>query len=445
MTLNKEVLKGYVCNNDKVVVGVSGGADSMCLLSLLLECKKYVDFSVIAIHINHNIRNEEAVRDEEFVRKFCLENSVEFKSVHINTLSYAKKQGKTIEQAARELRYDVFNKVLKLEKANKLFIAHHKDDQAETVLMHILRGASIKGARGMSDISDKICRPLLNFSRHQIVEYNKINNIDFIKDSSNDDVHYSRNYIRHEVLPKLEKIYPNVVTALSSFASKCARDDDFIESLVPLEFLMSDGNKAELSDKIYNLNYALSSRLIKKAFESLNVFADIEEKHIKDVLNLFTLKNGSSINLPHEVKAYKEYNKVVIIKDKKIKSFSINFKLEEFNFEGYGKISSHILEEGTEIKFEKGEHYVDYAKIPKTAIWRNKKDGDIFAKFGSGSKKLCDYFTDKKVPLRIRDRIPVLAVGNKILVVAGLDISESVKITNNTQKIVKITYEKDKI
>lgn len=445
MTLNSKILKDYIDANDKVIVGVSGGADSMCLLALLLECKKNVSFDILAVHINHNIRDEEAKRDEEFVRNFCLKNNVEFKSVHINTLDHAKKQGKTVEQAARELRYDVFDKLLKIENANKLFIAHHKDDQAETVLMHILRGSSIKGARGMSEISSKIFRPLLNVSREEVVEYNQKNSIEFIQDSTNNDVHYSRNYIRHEILPKLEKIYPNVISSLSAFASKCARDDDFIESLLPLELLNLEENKAELDEKISSLNYALSSRLIKKAFEGINVFADIEEKHIKDVLNLFNSQNGSSISLPHKVKAYKEYNHVVIVKEVKIQKCSKAFALEEIYFKGYGKINAKMFEDVEEIVFKKGEHFIDYLKIPKTAVWRNKKDGDIFAKLGSGSKKLCDYFTDKKVPLRIRENIPVLAVGNKILVVAGLDISENVKLTSETQKIVKITYKKDKL
>ena len=169
MALKPNVLSKYVKKNDGVLVGVSGGADSMCLLHLLKEYSKDVEIKILAVHVNHNLRDQEAKRDEDFVCDYCKKNEIPFRSVHIKTKEYAEKNGKTIEQAGRELRYDAFERLKKEEGLNKVLIAHHSSDQAETVLMHIARGSSIKGASGMSDIMEGIARPLLNVSKEEVV------------------------------------------------------------------------------------------------------------------------------------------------------------------------------------------------------------------------------------------------------------------------------------
>ena len=442
MALEKGLLNGFLKKGDKVIVGVSGGADSMCLLSLVNDFSKDVDIEVLAVHINHNLRDAEAKRDEMFVCNFCKQLGIKVKNIHINVVSYAEKESKTIEQAARELRYDAFNKLLKEQKANKILVAHHKSDQAETVLMHIARGSSIKGASGMKDFSGEIVRPLLNFSKDEILKYCDENNIEYIEDSSNSDVKYSRNYIRHDIMPKLKKLYPSIESNLCDFARLCLRDDDFIESQLPLELLQEEKNKVVLDEKIYSLHSALSTRLVKKAFEKLNAFADMEEKHILQVLELFTYKNGAEISLPNKIYAYKEYDKVVLIKGKRqTKNKEQKFILGETKIKGYGSIYALDITGKQDPEFGDGNHYLDMHKIPFSAIWRTKKDGDIFAKLGSGSKKLADYFTDKKIPKRLRETIPVLAVGNKILVVAGYDIADGVKITSKTEQIIKVIYQ----
>jgi len=440
MTLNKEILKGLIESGDRVVVGVSGGADSMCLIDLLIKYRKSVNFNVLAVHINHNIR-EDAQKDEDFVRNFCLKNKVDFKSVHINTKEYAKKNGKTIEQAGRELRYSIFNNLLIEYNASKLLIAHHKVDQAETVLMHIARGSSIKGARGLGLIRGNIIRPLLNFTRQDVETYNKENNVEFVNDCTNSDIKYTRNYVRNEILPRLEKIYPNIVNSLCLFADKCARDDNFIESILPLDLIAIHENIADISLKIAEIEYALSSRLIRRVFEGLKASVDMEEKHIKDVLSLVKSKNGSKIDLPNNLKVFKEYDKLVVIKGTFTKSAEEKaFELGITKFENFGDIEATVLDKNDFCKFDKGVHIIDMDKIPNGAIWRTKKDGDVFSKFGSGTKKLADYLTDKKIPKRIRENIPLLAKGNKILVVAGQDISNDLKIDENTTKIAKLTY-----
>lgn len=443
MALSVDALNNYILNKDKVIATVSGGADSMCLLSLLCEKQKYVDFDLICLHVNHNIRDEEAKRDEAFVRDFCEKNNIDFVCENVKALEYAKKTGKTVEQAGRELRYEAFEKVLKEKGANKIAVAHHKDDQAETILMHIFRGSSLKGARGMSNVSGVIIRPLLDFSRQEIEEYVKNNNVPFIQDSTNNDINYRRNYIRKEVLPAIEKVYPNIINSLCDFAKRCRIDDDYIESQIPSNLLVEKEAEVKILTAVAKMPLAISLRVIKKAFEKINVFADIEEKHLRQILELFILKSGTVISLPNGLYAIKEYDGVLISKKKTHEKLEETpFTLGETTFKGFGKIYALDITDKQSPEFGDGNHYMDFAKIPFSAVWRTRKDGDLFTKFGTGTKKLSDYFTDKKVPLRERDIIPVLAVGNKILAVSGMDISENVKITSSTEQIVKIIYVK---
>lgn len=443
MALSVDALNNYILKKDKVIAAVSGGADSMCLLSLLCEKQKFVDFDLVCLHVNHNIRDEEAKRDEDFVRDFCRENNIEFVCENVKALEYAKKTGKTVEQAARELRYAAFEKVFKEKGANKIAVAHHKDDQAETILMHIARGSSLKGARGMSNVSGVIIRPLLDFSRQEIEEYVENNHIPFVEDSTNSDINYRRNYIRREILPALEKVYPNIINSLCDFAKRCRVDDDYIESQIPSNLLINKDTEVKILTAVSKMPLALSLRVIKKAFEKIGVFADIEEKHLRQILELFILKSGTVISLPNGLYAIKEYDGVLISKKKSHEELEETpFALGETSFKGFGKIYALDITDKQSPEFGDGNHYMDFAKIPFSAVWRTRKDGDMFTKFGTGTKKLNDYFTDKKVPLRERDIIPVLAVGNKILAVAGMDISENVKITSSTEQIVKIIYVK---
>ena len=442
MQLSAEILDGVIKKEDKVVAAVSGGADSMCLLSLLNEKRKDISFSLFAVHVNHNIRDKEAIRDEKFVEEFCKVNNIGLKIVHVKALDYAKKFNKSIEQAARELRYEALNEVMLEIKANKLFVAHHIGDQAETVLMHIFRGSSIKGARGMSIVSGKIIRPLLFFSKEEILEYNKKHNVVYVEDSTNSDINYTRNFLRQEIIPRLETVYPGVKNAICAFSNRCDVDDEFIESMLPLGLIEIDRNKttAYLKSEVKDLHLALSTRLIKKAFEGLNIYADIEMKHINQILDLFDMKNGNRVDLPVGATAYKEYDRVVIT-NKRVKNIAreIPFGFGEVEFKGFGKLCVCNITGKEDPEFGDGNHYLDLDSIPLGAVWRTRREGDTFKKLGAGNKKLNDYFTDKKVPLRLRDTIPVLAEKSTILAVFNLDIADGVKITDKTEQIVKIT------
>lgn len=441
MGISCKIIEGYLTQNDKILVGVSGGADSMCLLDVLQKAQQHMNFQLIAVHVNHKLRGEESNRDELFVKKYCEQKGIAFIAKSIDVEKHAKKYAKSIEQAARELRYALFDEIMQKEKATVLAVAHHKDDQAETVLMHIARGSSLKGARGMALKSGYILRPLLNFTRKDIEQYNKENKVPSIKDSSNDDINYSRNFFRHKVIPDMEKVYPDVVNAVCKFADKCAMDDDFINSCIPAKLIVCGDDYVKILNQVGNMHFAISSRIIKNAFEQLGAYYDIEQKHILQIIELFKMKNGNKISLPFKMIAFKEYDGIVITFKKLVSDEAIfPFVIGETVIPEYGEIKTSLLSEIEFPEFGDGNHYVDFESIPADSVWRKRQDGDIFAKIGSGNKKLNDYFTDKKIPQRLRDQIPILAHGNKILLIAGLDISDSVKITGGTSSIVKITY-----
>ena len=306
--------------------------------------------------------------------------------------------------------------------------------------MHICRGSSLSGARGMELENNKVVRPLLNYTRAEIEGYIQSNNIPFIEDSSNSDINYTRNYIRHNVLPNLEKIWPNVVNSIANFAEKVKEEDDYIDSLVPVTLLVIKNTKVTIKQEAEKLKLPILLRLIRKAFESLGKLVDIEKKHLLQVVELFVMKNGSQISLPNGLVAFKEYNGVVIAeKSKNVLRVKNQFVVGCIEVEGFGQICCQKIE-SEEVQFGNGCHYVDLDKIPVSAIWRTRADGDVFAKLGSGTKKLNDYFIDKKISKQERDSIPILCDGNKVLVVAGYDVSENVKIDSSTDNIVKITY-----
>jgi len=442
--LSIEILKNFVSPGDRIVVGVSGGADSMCLLSLLMEFKEICDFFFVCHHVNHGLRGAESDRDENFVRKFCELNGIVFSCERVDVSGFKNASSKTVEQAARELRYDSFEKVREKLSLNKIFVAHNKDDQAETILMHIFRGSSLKGARGMSERGKTIYRPLLAVSRAQIERYNREHNVEHIEDSSNVDINFSRNFIRHEIMERLKNVYPNISSALLDFSRRCAADEEFIASCLPLELMRVSKNCVTLFSEVKDLPLSLSLRLISLAFEKLGVYCDIEEGHLKAVCELFSKRTGAKYFV-NRVYAIKEYEGVTLYIEKPISNQN-EIKLKEGKIElaGFGEVFVEFVKREEKVVFDKNIHYLDADLIPQNAVFRTKREGDVFAKLGSGSKKLSGYLKDKKVPQRLRDNIYVLAAGSEVLCVCNMDVSEKAKVSDSTKSFVKITYTKTK-
>ena len=423
----------YVNTGDKVVAGVSGGADSMVMLHLLKQATTHKNFNLLVVHIEHGIREIDSKNDADFVAKYCKTNNIDYKVYNLKVLDLAKTEKQTIEECARNQRIKIFDAYIK--KGYKLFLAHNKDDNAETILMHIFRGSGIDGARGIVK-KDNVYRPLLNFTKEEILNVAKMHQIKFVEDCTNADTNYSRNFIRHNIITKIKEIYPNITDNLVKFADFCSSAEQLVAENINPTWLNKKDGIVYLNSNALISNKLVSAKLIKQAYNLCGEFYDLESKHIDFVHQLNkTNKNGSIINLPHGVVAEKRDNYLLFYKTSQIQE-SCNFKIGRTQLEG---TIIDVKVATLPKKFEKNKFYLDLDKIPDNALFRTRRSGDMFQKLGStGKKKLNDYFTDKKLNKSQRDNQIVLANGNTILLVLDLDTSELVKVDSSTKNIVTI-------
>lgn len=412
---------------DIIGVGVSGGEDSMALLYYLNSIAEDYDIEVVAIHVDHGIR-ENSYEDADFVKQKAKEMGVRFYKFRIDAPKIAKDRNISIETAARDGRYGIFASLVKKGVVDKIALAHHTKDQAETILMHIFRGSGVAGAKGMEPIRDNIyIRPFLTTSKEQIKEYLLENHIDNVEDYSNADNSYNRNYVRNVLMPEIEKRWPNVVNAISNFGQAVTEDDEYINSRVHADAVLSHGKEVRIPTSYFLYDNPIVARVVFRAVKKVGITQDIERKHIIAIKDLaLNGQNGARLYLPFEAIAIKEYDYLTIY-NRHEEEYTLNqpFKCGEFEVEGFGKV---IVKRVKDFTPRENVLFLDYRLVPKTATWRFRQDGDMFTKFGGGTKKLKSYLIDKKIPQRKRNLLPVLAEGNEVYAIAGIEISDKVKV-----------------
>lgn len=414
-----------------VGVAVSGGGDSMALLHYLNNASKTNGFNVVAINVEHGIRGEASLKDTAFVKDYCSNKNIELICYSVNSLEKAKKENLSVEQAARILRYQCFLDCIENGKCDKVATAHHAGDNAESVLFNLFRGTGLKGLSGIkAEREDGIIRPLVKLSKQEIERYLKDNNIPFVTDETNLSCDYTRNFIRLNVLPKIKEIFPEAEKSINRFSEIAELENDYLD-------LQSENIISRLADcaKIaIPAHKAVFSRAVIKALQHLGIEKDWEKTHVDDVYALSLNQNGSQVHLPKNVIAVKEYESVVLYKNKSTLAQETPFCLGEINFNDQ---VLHVEKIQGKVDLKSGL-YADLDKIPKGAIIRTKKDGDVFKKFGGGTKSLGDFFTDKKLPKRLRDETPLIAVQNQVLAIFGLAVSDLIKVDEKTISVIKI-------
>lgn len=426
-------------SNEKIGVAVSGGIDSMCLLHFLNSQKKKYNIEIVAINIDHQIRPNSS-KDSKFVIDYCKENNITCHSFKVDALSYSKLHKLTLEEGARICRYGVFDSLLKKKIIDKIAIAHHKQDQVETIMLNLFRGSGLKGVSGMEYSYGCYIRPFLDTDKSEILAYQSENNIPFVEDETNQDIEYSRNYLRQSVIPILKDHWKNFENNIINFSKICKQDDSYIDSNICYDNLVFEKKLVKIPLNMFVFPPSITNRVIRKALAHLNALKDIEQKHLKIITQLaLESDNGTRINLPNNLMATKEYDYLTLHNKAKNKvKTTYDFrtgKQEIFD----KKIEIKKTKKIQKLSQEK-THIMDYDSIPKNAIWRSRENGDVFTKFGGGTKKLKDYFIDKKIPNRLRNEIPVLALGNEIFVVLGVEISDKIKINENTKNYCVIKY-----
>jgi len=450
--------------NDRVLIGVSGGPDSVTLLNVLLSFKKRYNLSFFIAHLDHMLRGKESDEDVNFVKNLAQELGLPCEVKSCNLTEIARKEHLTLEEAAREHRYKFYLETVKKFKTNKIALGHNVDDQVETVLMRFLRGSGLEGLIGIPPVRGKIIRPLIECSREEIEEYCKENKIGYRVDSSNKEVVYFRNKIRLELLPLLSKDYnkniKDTILRLRSIISEVSAYLNQETELLFKEIVRKGNSEVAIIDlkKFTSLPLALKRRIIRKSIEVVkgNLYT-ISFRHNNEILELTEYQLGEKeIYLPDNLRAKKIYNKIIIYKKRiskdrteeiptpweydilipgktEIKSLSIKVEIKTLDS---AEIKSSLY---FNRKKSKGEflEFIDYNKVKLPLKLRNRRSGDRFYPLKmKGLKKVKDFFIDNKIPKSHRDSIPILADSeDQIIWIVGMRLDNRVKVGSDTKKV----------
>ncbi len=437
--------------NDKIVAGISGGPDSMCMLHILIRLREIYNLSIYGAHLNHQFRGEEADRDAEYVKYICREWGIPVFFKVFDVPAFAKESGLSAEDAGRIIRYRLYDEAVSKVGANKIAVAHNLNDHIETIFMNLIRGSGVEGLIGIEAIRDKIIRPLINTNRKDIEEYCDTNGIIPRIDKTNLEPIYGRNKVRLELIPYIEEnLNANIMNTLNRFSDIVFIENDFLDKESQKAFLdvakHFDNSIKYSIIKLSSLHTALKRRVIRIGIEKLSgSLKNIEYKHIEDILNIINNKTGSAVMLPKGIIAYVSYDNLIIkhnIKEETEK-FCYNLEFDKDNFIPSLKLSilldSVSKEKIYDLKYMTDEVYIDKEGIKDSLVIRSRNAGDMFSPIGfKGSKKLKSYFIDEKVPREERDSIELIADGKEIVWVVGKRLSEKYKITENTKEAVRI-------
>ncbi len=423
MVRNFKVKMKGIKSTDKILVAVSGGVDSMVLLHQLHQQK----IKLAVAHCNFSLRGKESDGDEEFIKKYCAKLKITFYSKSFPTKKYAKKMGVSTQMAARELRYQWFNELCVQHRFNKIAVAHHADDQIETVLLNLVRGTGISGLVGMNEVNGKVVRPLLSFSREEIIQYAQKNKLKWREDSSNTDDYYSRNKLRLKVLPVLKELNPSLLSTFQN-SRKRWKNIQLVFEKAKADFLVAaafeggwkfeteqdETNKAFLSEILYDFGFTHSvvhyvvvgeGKLTGKWFQGKN--CRLVKNRQAWILSPDSMKE-EGLFLKKEVKI--------------TQPISLESSLQSIKNIEIIKNSSYA--------------FLDASKLQFPLKLRKWERGDWFIPFGmKGKMKLSDFFTNNKFSLFDKENAWVLQSGKDIVWVVGHRIDQRFSIGENTKKV----------
>ncbi|MFO7154788.1 MAG: tRNA lysidine(34) synthetase TilS [Caldicoprobacter oshimai] len=438
---------------ERVLVGISGGPDSVALLHVLKRLEKDMGIEVYAAHVHHGIRGTVADRDAEFVAQLCQQWNVPLFVERVDVPRLADEWGLTLEEAGRIVRYRFFDKVLQDIRGHKVALGHNRDDQAETILHHILRGTGMQGLQGIKPVrQNKFIRPLIEVSRAEIEEYCHQNGLEFRVDATNQDVAYTRNRIRHELIPYIKRHFnPNIVDALVRMGAIIRDEEEFLQDYCQKEYdklvRAFSQNKLRIDlDEFLARPIAVRRRVLRMALKSIGGTLDeIGANHVEDILDMaLNSTTGAMLTLPNDIKALKDYDNLVVWRGE----FRPSVPPFEYSLDVPGSVI--IKECGIEVIVQRVQHkevsfsspwraYIDGDVINGKLRVRNRRQGDRFKPFGmEGTKKLKEYFIDRKVPRHERDGIPLVVDEKNIIWVVGWQIHDDYKVTPRTHNIVKL-------
>lgn len=469
---------GLIKRGDRIVLGVSGGPDSVCLLSVLNDLAAGWELLLYVVHINHCLRGEDADGDQYYTEELCRKLDIPFHVFRHDVNALSAEWKVTTEEAGRRVRYEAFEKIRKeiggragADAAGaKIAVAHNMNDQAETLLMRIIRGTGTEGLAGMEYSRDGIIiRPLLDVTREEIEEYCRELNLEPRIDHSNMEPLYTRNRLRLELLPLIKNEYnENIIPVLSRLARIAREDKDYFQTqLEKIKGLVRHDTDSALykikREEYAKLHPALGKRLLAASFKEMGLVQDMTAVHLDGADNLMRWgKTGDRIDFPWKYGLRLEYEDGVLYRwndktngggtasHRKEFSYSLKIndtiKIPELN----ATLRSKLLKAGQDKETHDGTVAADYLSVclnisgvrkPDSIVVRNRRPGDYIVLSGmKGRKKLQDYFTDKKIHKEERDLIPLVCIGGEVLWIIGYRVSENYIVKKDTSEMLCLEY-----
>ncbi|MGN1315475.1 MAG: tRNA lysidine(34) synthetase TilS [Acutalibacteraceae bacterium] len=423
---------------EDVVVGFSGGADSICLLHLLNSLKDTFGYSLKAVHVNHGIRGDEAKSDEEFAESFCKAHGISFFLVSVDCIAESEKTKESLEECGRRLRYESFNKLSGYK--SKIATAHNANDNAETVIFNLTRGTSVKGMSGIPFVRDNIIRPLLYCSRSEIEGYCLENDLRFVTDSTNLGIDYTRNKIRHLVLPVLGEINPSFLDAFSSLSDSAESVSAFLSESA--QDLLS---RARIGEFIYDRQILLDShkavvtQLLCSQFSEYGKISP-DNKKINGLYNLLSSGGRFQIYGKYFAEVKKNYLRFYTMPDKADNTYidikTLPFEAEIYNF----SVKLEKISDNSKIVNQiSSRDVIDCNKIFGNLVLRTRKAGDIFTfPKRNVSKSLKKLFNEENIPVELRDCIPVICDDSGVVWVYGFGVTKRCCLSGNSNNIILV-------
>ncbi len=432
-----------IAPGENVVAGVSGGADSVCLLLLLNRWMRRFGGNLFVVHVNHRIRKE-AGEDAAYVRKLCLERGIPFFLQEEDVPKRAEEEKRSEEEMGRIVRYETFDRIAHEVHAQKIAVAHNQNDLAETMLFHLFRGTGLAGMCGIRPVLGNVIRPLLCLEREEIEDYLCLEQVAWHLDKTNESDDYTRNRIRHHVLSYAEEnICAGAVSHMAKTAEMLAETEEYLEEGVQAAgqqaVLYREEQKIVLSVPVCRQQAkVIISRLLLSLLKEISPSGqNIGMVHVKAVEDLIHRTGNASVCLPYGIRAVRQYDEVILDRSEK--------KGEEQNRFIFHIFSVTDPEKKQDFPKNQYTKWFDYDKIDGSLEIRTRQTGDYLTIRGAKDglevhKTVKDYMIGEKIPASLRDRMPLLAAGHHIIWIPGWRISEHFKVSSDTLKILEVTW-----
>jgi tRNA(Ile)-lysidine synthase len=438
-------------SGDMVLVGLSGGPDSVCLLTVLHKLKDELSLKLHAVYVDHGLRPGETPDEIEFCKKLCEGLSIPFvvRSVDVNT--YAKEQGMNKQEAARELRYKAFDEVFADIRADRLAMGHTADDQIETFFMRFFRGSGPRGLSGIPPVRARIIRPLIEVERNDIEKFLDEESVNSMVDSSNLKEDYLRNKLRLLVMPEIRKINPGILETVSRTMDILREEEKYFDLIVTMTLMKLISRKTDLRIELFltpmeAMDKVILRRVLRRAIDETRSLRSMEFIHIEDIIDLIKKgRHGDRLYLPKELRVIKTYSTLVITSEvpQRLETLTLSVPGEVVLKEIRATLKASVEDKAVSLEDGKTVAVFDADKVGTVLTIRPREKGDVFYPMGFGKrKKLQDFFVDEKVPRDERDSIPILVSGNGIVWIAGYRGDEKFKVTEGTKKFLRLEFRK---